>query len=222
VQLIGKYSTFQKRRIGSMKTKVFDKVRVCCLFVMILSVMALGLSGCGGKSAVAKRQKPSQHPGANIQASIDRLYAAIQLNSDGTVSLNERSAGFQSLKSADKAFGTVLLAALNEKIKKGLVRINDDFSVEWAGTKPPAGKPVKGTNCKTKFWGEQCDVDPSTTKKVCEGLEAGEGALLICSAIPVADTVCAIIEVVGSIPLEAEICPCANRGDGSTFHVTCN
>jgi hypothetical protein len=198
----------------------------CCLrgnffcYGMIVLILIAGLMGCGGKTTVRQDQTCKQaSPGVTVQASLDRLYRAVQLNPDGTVSFNERGTGFVSLTAADKAFGKVLLAVLNQKIAQGLVRVNNDFSTQWTGPKP-SEKALQGGSCNTHWWGETCNVNAATTKKTCVGLRAGDGALMICSLIPVVDAACEIIEVVGAIPLEAEICPCADKSDSSTFHVT--
>lgn len=186
--------------------------------IVLIFTLSFGLIACGGKTAVQQDQKKVQ-PGAKIQASLDRLYNSIQLNPDGTVSLNERSAGFSSLTNADKALGKTLLTALNQKIAQGLIKVNNDFSIKWLGPVSPQAETLKGASCETNWWGESCKVNVSTTKNICTGLRSGEGALIICSMIPVVDTACEIIEVIGAIPLEAEICPCADHNHGSIFHV---
>ncbi len=190
------------------------------LFGMIIFlILVVGLVGCGGKVSVRQDQEKLQQ-GAKIKASLDRLYGSLQLNPDGTVSLNEKGTGFLSLTNADKAFGKALLAALNQKIAQGLIRVNNDFSINWLGPASSNAQSLKGASCDTNWWGESCKVDPSTTKDVCTGLLSGEGALIICSLIPVVDTACEIIEIIGALPLEAEICPCADSNCGSIFHVT--
>lgn len=119
---------------------------------------------------------------------------------------------------AGTAIGAGMLG-LPVRTAAGMLKISSNYSVQWQGD-AASKKSLKGGSCETHWWGEKCKVSSSTTKKICTGLETGEGALLICSLIPVVDAACEIIELIGSIPLEAEICPCASKGTSSTFNVT--
>jgi len=201
-----------------MKTKVYKNVILSSLFLMlVLSVLAIALLACDQSSNAASNVGPRA---ARIEASLDRLEKVLQLDPEGTVSLNETDPDYVSLVRGDTAFGKVILASLNTKIQEGLILVDPNFSVEWLGPPASCTQCLEGTSCKKKWWGESCNVSSSTTRDICVGLEAGEGALLICDCIPVVDLACEILEVVGAIPLEAEICPCSDRGDSSTFHVT--
>ncbi len=201
------------------KTQIGKSVGVFLFQTLVIFILVTGLiAGCGGGKTI-KKEKQQLSPGEKIQASLDRLYNAIQLNPDGTLSFDERGTGFQALTETDKAFGNALLASCNQRVKAGMLKVNADYSVQWQDD-AALKKSLKGGSCKTHWWGEECSVNSSTTKKICKGLKSGEGALLICDLIPVVDTACEIIEFVGAIPLEAEICPCASRGKGSKFNVT--
>jgi len=199
------------------------------LLIVILFVLTMSPSGCGEGDQIVVNQSNNRTvqdggtaPGVctmdsargdRLQATIARLEDVLILNPDGTVSINNTDPDYPYLAYGDEAFGNTQLGLLNKYVKDGLAHVNADFSVDWAGMPTSA-------NCKKHWWGEQCSVDASTTNKVCIGLEAGEGALLICDCIPVVDIACEVIEAIGSIPLEAEVCPCSDRGDSSTFHVT--
>lgn len=196
-----------------------EKFRNVSLLMALLIVLAIGPLGCGAKKPVPE-MKYGPSPAANIQSSLDRLEKSLKLNPDGTVSLDMTDPDYVSLNRGDSAFGESLLASLNAMISEGLVRVDPDLSVTWLRQPALSCQSVERSSCKTHWWGETCSVSSSTTKKICTGLEAGEGALLICGFIPAVDVACEIIEVVGTIPLEAEICPCAERGHSSTFHVT--
>jgi hypothetical protein len=214
-----------------MKNGVFGNLRMPgLLLVVAVFVMVMAPSGCdggdqqivinqsnnrtvqGGDTAVGVCKMDSGR-GDRLQATVARVESTLKLNPDGTVSINHADPDYPYLAYGDEAFGNAVLADLNTYVHEGLAHVNPDFSVDWL-----AG--VTSTNCSKHWWGEQCSVDASTTNKVCIGLEAGEGALLICDTIPVVDIACEVIEAVGSIPLEAEVCPCSDRGDSSTFHVT--
>ena len=196
-----------------------EKFRNVSLFMVFLIVLAIGPLGCSSKKSVPE-MKYGPSPAANIQSSLDRLEKSLKLNPDGTVSLDMTDPDYVSLNRGDSAFGESLLASLNTMINEGLIRVNPDLSVVWLRQPSLSCQSVERSSCKTHWWGEACHVNSSTTKKVCTGLEGGEGALIICGFIPVVDVACEIIEVIGAIPLEAEICPCAHKGKSSTFHVT--
>lgn len=200
----------------TMKVEKFRNVSLLMVFLIVLAIASLGCSA--KKSASVMKYGPS--PAANIHSSLDRLEKILKLNPDGTVSLDVTNPDYVSLSRGDSAFGKSLLASLNTMVEEGLVRVNPDLSVTWLRQPSLSCQSVGRSSCKTKWWGETCHVNSSTTKKVCTGLEGGEGALIICGFIPVVDIACEIIEVIGAIPLEAEICPCAHKGDSSTFHVT--
>jgi len=53
---------------------------------------------------------------------------------------------------------------LNSTIKEGLLKVNSDYSVQWQGD-VAAKESLKGGSCKTHWWGEECAVNSSTTKK---------------------------------------------------------
>ncbi|MFH1080390.1 MAG: hypothetical protein V1766_09060 [Pseudomonadota bacterium] len=187
------------------------------LLVALLPLLAIVSLGCSKTSNAGSN---SETRAARIESSLDRLARVLTLNADGTVSFDETKPDYASLVRGDAAFGKAILASLNVKIQEGLIRVNSDFSAEWLGSPSSCSQCVEGSSCKRHWWGEECNVSTSTTRDICISLQSGEGALLICSVIPVVDVACEIIEVVGSIPLEAEICPCADKGDSSTFHVT--
>lgn len=189
------------------------------LFLVCLLIPAVATLGCSAKKPITQANVKT-NGAVHMQSSLDRIGNVLKLNSDGTVSLDEKKPGYASLNRGDSAFGKSLLASLNAMVKDGLARVNPDFSVTWLIPPSRSARSVGKGSCNTHWWGETCFVDGSTTKKVCTGLEGGEGALLICGCIPVVDAACEIIEVVGAIPLEAEICPCAHKGDSSTFHAT--
>ena len=213
-----------------MKNEVFGIRRlsgllvVCAMFVLVMAP-----SGCGEGDQIVINQsnnrtvqdggtapgvcKMDSGRGDRLEATIARLENTLILNTDGTVSINNTDPDYPYLAWGDEAFGNTQLGLLNKYVKDGLAQVNPDFSVDWLGG-------LTSTNCSKHWWGEQCSVDASTTKKVCIGLESGEGALIICGFIPVVDIACEVIEAVGSIPLEAEVCPCSDRGDSSAFHVT--
>lgn len=153
--------------------------------------------------------------GARIEAAISRIEQAMVRNPDGTVSINNTDPDYEFLASADETFANAVLGLLNKYVDEGMARVNPDFSVDWL---LPEG--VNKTSCTKHWWGEKCEVDALTTWKVCLGLEAGQAAMSICSLIPVVGNACRIIEVVGEIPLEREVCYCSKRGKSSTFHVT--
>jgi hypothetical protein len=197
-----------------MKVEEFRNVSLIMVFLIVLAIAPLG---CGKTSDAGSN---AGLRAARIEASLDRLTKVLQLNPDGTVSLDVSDPDYVSLVRGDTAFGKALLASLNAKAREGLIRVNTDFSVEWLGPPSSCSKCAGGASCKTHWWGESCNVSSSTTKDILIGLESGEGALIICGFIPVVDVACEIIEVVGAIPLEAEIRPCADKGDSSTFHVT--
>jgi hypothetical protein len=199
-----------------MNVKEFGNLSLFMVFLLILAVIPLG---CSAKKSITKADMKT-NGAVTMQSSLDRIRNVLKLNPDGTVSLDEKKPDYASLNRGDSAFGKSVLASLNTMVKDGMVRVNPDFSVNWLIQPSRSAKFVGKTNCKSHWWGETCFVDGSTTKKVCTGLEGGEGALIICGFIPVVDVACEIIEVVGAIPLEVEICPCAHKGDSSTFHVT--
>lgn len=190
------------------------------LGMVFLLILAVALMGCSAKKSVVPRAGMAASPALSMQSSLDRIKSALKVNPDGTVSMDEKKPSYASLNRGDVAFAKSLLASLNTMVREKLVRVNPDLSVEWLIQRPTVGPVVGKPSCKTHWWGETCFVDVDTTKKVCIGLEGGEGALLICSCIPVVDMACEIIEVVGSVPLEAEICPCSAKKKSSTFHVT--
>lgn len=200
-----------------MNVKKRGNVSLFLISLLILTIISLGCSGA--KKQVSKGDS-DMNRAVKIQSSLDRISKTLKLNPDGTVSMDDKRPDYVSLNRGDLAFGKSLLASLNTMVRDGLVRVNRDITVEWLITRPMSSQLVGKTNCTTHFWGETCLVDSSTTKKVCTGLEAGEGALIICGFIPVVDVACEIIEAIGAIPLEAEICPCADRGKSSNFHVT--
>lgn len=190
------------------------------LWMVFLLILVLAPLGCAAKKPVVPQTGMDTNAAVRMQSSLDRINSVLKLNLDGTVSMDEKTPSYASLNSGDAAFAKSLLASLNTMVRDKLVRVNPDLSVVWLIQRPTAGQVVGKTSCKTHWWGESCFVDVDTTKKVCTGLETGEGALLICGCIPVVDLACKIIEVIGAIPLEAEICPCAAKKKSSTFHVT--
>jgi hypothetical protein len=202
-----------------MNMGIFRSVRLSSLsLVLLLAGLAITQIGCTKASDVGAETQSNNGP--KIEASIERIGKALQLKPDGTVSLNKTDPDYVSLDRGDAAFGKALIASLNARIQEGLLRMNQDFSVEWVGPLSACSECVGKGSCKTHWWGETCDVSISTTKEICEGLKAGKGAMIICNILPVVDLACDIIELVGRVPLENEICPCANLGRGSTFHVT--
>lgn len=187
------------------------------LMVSFLFSITAGPMGCGKKSDAGSYVGLRA---ARIEASLDRISKVLQLNPDGTVSLDKTDPDYVSLVRGDTAFGKALLASLNAKVQEGLIRVNPDFSAAWLGPPSSCTQCVGGASCNTNWWGESCFVSSSTTKDICVALAAGGGALVICNAIPVVSEACDIIEVVGVIPLEAEITTCVDMGRSSTFHVT--
>lgn len=203
-----------------MKTVIFRDVRLSSLSLLLaLFVLVVGQLGCN-KASDAGANQTQLTRGARIEASLDRISKVLRLNPDGTVTLDKTDPDYVSLSQGDAAFGKALVASLNARVQEGHISVNQDFSVVWSGPLSACSQCVGRASCKTHWWGETCDVNSATTKDICTGLEAGEGALIICGFLPVVDLACHLIELVGAIPLEAEICPCANRGRGSTFHVT--
>jgi hypothetical protein len=201
-----------------MKTKFYKNGRLSSLFLMlVLFFPVIALMGCDRSSNASSNDGLRA---ARIEASLGRMENVLELNPDGTVSINEEDPDYASLVRGDTAFGKAVLASLNTKVQEGLIRVNTDFSVEWLGPSASCPQCLEGSSCKKHWWGESCNVSSSTTRDICWGLRGGEGALIICGFVPVVDVACEILEVVGAIPLEAEICPCADRGDSSTFHVT--
>ncbi|HET58298.1 MAG TPA: hypothetical protein ENN35_07650, partial [Deltaproteobacteria bacterium] len=160
------------------KTGTVKRGGVYLFQLLVIVILVTGLvAGCGGKTTVKKEHRQIS-PGDKIQASLDRLYNALQLNPDGTLSFDERGTGFQALTETDRAFGNALLASCNQRVTAGMLKINSDYSVQWQGD-AASKKSLKGGSCETHWWGEKCKVSSSTTKKICTGLETGEGALLI-------------------------------------------
>jgi hypothetical protein len=190
------------------------------LWLIVLLVLAVATLGCGAKKQVVPRTGMETNPAVSMQSSLDRIKNVLKLNPDGTVSLDEKKPAYASLNRGDVAFAKSLLASLNTMVREKLIRVNPDFSVAWLVQPSTTGRVVGKTKCDTHWWGETCFVDVDTTRKVCMGLEGGEGALVVCGCIPVVDVACEIIEVVGAVPLEAEICPCSGKKKSSTFHVT--
>lgn len=200
-----------------MKTGILKNVLVAMTVFCILAVVP---SGCGSSSSSGTghpNPTPYLQANANMETSIGRVEKTLALNpANGTVFIDKTSSNYASLTPTDKTYGRAMTSTVNEMVNEGLVSVNQDFSINWLGT-PPAS--VQGANCSKHWWGEECNVDASTTKNVCIGLEAGDGAAIICGAIPIVDIACEIVEAVAIIPLEAEVCSCSDSGDGSIFHV---
>jgi len=201
-----------------MKLEAFSRKRGWCLLrtvlVCLLVTASLGCNGDGSAGAagvVCLTGDPGRAD--RIQGAKDRVERTLVVNEDGTVSIGQQDPDFELLQPGDEAFGQALLDLLNAKVRRGECQVNSDLSVEC---------PVLPTSasCTKHWWGECCFQNASTTTDVCIALEAGEGALAICGLIPVADAICAVISVVGTIPLELEICPCSDQGESSTLHVT--
>ena len=206
-----------------MKPKAFRRIKRLALFPMVIFLLFVVPMSCDEQSNNNSNPGPvftDSGRGARLQASLDRVEKVLQLNPDGTVSMDQADADYASLTGPDLAFGKAVIARLNTLVQEGLVRVNPDFSVDWLGPPEQCAQCPAGSSCQKHWWGEQCAVSSGTTKDVCIGLESGEGALIICGFIPVVDVICEIIEAVGTIPLEAEICPCSSSGSGSILHVT--
>jgi hypothetical protein len=182
--------------------------------------MLFGYDSNSNRGAHAGLLTTDSEHAMRLQEAIDNVGKVLVVNSDGTVAMDQDNPDYALLSDGDVTFGKAEIAVLNSKIQEGLIHINQDLSADWLGPSSQCERCYKGTKCKTHWYGEVCSVSSHTTRDICIGLESGEGALIICSLIPILDVACEIIEVVGAIPLEAEICPCSDKGSGSTFHVT--
>ena len=191
-----------------------------CLVPIFVGLLVAIPAACGDSSS-SSGSDPCFDQGLadRVDGSISRIQATLVVEPEGTVLIDTTSPAYQSLTGGDRALGRALVTSLNDRVRAGELLVNPDLSVVRLEPAEPSPAP-SGTSCGTHWWGEECQVDAPTTKKVLIGLDAGEGALIICDFIPVVDEACAIIEVLGSIPLEAELEPCVDRNDGSILKVT--
>lgn len=199
-----------------------DKLRdlIVLLSGGIFLFLSTGICGCDGSSnAAIPPNLPSDHA-IRLELALEAVENVLVLNPDGTLAMDPADPDFVALDAADQSFGRAVIATANALVGEGLLQVNADFTADWLGPPRQCDQCPEGSDCHTHWYGEKCSVSTSTTRKICIGLESGEGALVICSFIPVVDVACEIIEAVGAIPLEAEICPCSDRHVGSNFKVT--
>jgi hypothetical protein len=181
---------------------------------LLLSFLAITFIFAASSSAAT--QADPERP-TRLSSAISRIEKTLRVR-DGVVVIDQRRAAAMHLTRGEKSFGTLLVEHLNARIRKGDLRVGQDLKVVRAG----AGEILNGkdVSCDTNWWGESCNIDAATTQDIDLGLQAGDSITTICGVIPVVGEFCDLIELIGALPLEAELAPCVGSNDGSVFHVT--
>lgn len=181
---------------------------------LLLSLFALVFVFAASASAATQgdRERPTR-----LSTTLSRIEKTLRVR-DRVVIIDPRRAAAMHLTRGEKAFANLLVEHLNARIRKGDLRVGQDLKVVRAGAgEAPNGKDV---SCDTSWWGESCNIDAATTQEIDQDLEVGDDIATVCDFVPGLDELCELVELIGALPLEAELAPCVDSNDGSVFHVT--